>query len=234
MVTDDPGTPAHGVWEINLLSAMGQSREGWVFELPRIDVNYGLSNRIELKFESPWLVEKEPGEKATAGLGNFMLGIKWRFLDKERRGIDMSIYPQLEFNNATHSVERGLVDKGKLLFLPVEVAKEIGPVRVVGEVGYRIVQNGPDEWEYGLVFARQVSRRVELMGELHGSSLRTFREDELFLNVGSRIRIARNAVLLISAGRTINSAGGQGPVNIAAFGIQFNFRNRMPRFARNK
>src|ERR1700730_10083796 len=119
MVTDDPGTPAHGVWEINLLSAMGQSREGWVFELPRIDVNYGLSNRIELKFESPWLVEKEPGEKATAGLGNFMLGIKWRFLDKERRGIDMSIYPQLEFNNATHSVERGLVDKGKLLFLPV-------------------------------------------------------------------------------------------------------------------
>jgi len=234
MLTDDPGTPAKGTWEVNLLSTIGQRREGLIFEVPKIDLNFGLANRIQLKFESPWLVEKEPGEKANAGPGNFMLGIKWRFLDKERRGIDVSIYPQLEFNNATHSVERGPVDKGKLLFLPIEAAKNIGPLSVTGEVGYRIVQHGPGEWEYGLLFVRQVSRRVELMGELHGSALRTFREGELFLNVGSRIRIARNAALLISAGRTIRNAGGQGPVNIAAFGIQFNFRNRMPRFARNK
>jgi hypothetical protein len=234
MLTDDPGTPGKGMWEVAFLSTMGRSREGWIFELPKIDLNYGLGNHIQLKVEAPWLVMKEVGERAKTGPGNSMLGVKWHFIDEERGGFDLSTYPQLAFNNATRSVARGLADKGTRLFLPVEAAKKFGTVEVTSEVGYRIVQNEPDEWEYGLLFARQVTRRVELMGELHGTSLRTFRDGELFLNVGSRIQLAKKAVLLMSAGRTIDNFGGQGPQNIATFGIQLNFRNRMPRFLRNK
>jgi hypothetical protein len=176
---------------------------------------------------------KEEGETAKAGPGNSIIGVKWRFLDEERSGFKMSIYPQLEFNNDTHSVARGLAEKGTRLFLPIEAGKKIGTVEVTSEVGYRITQHALDELEYGLLFTRQVTRRVELMGELHGSSLRIFRERELLLIIGSRIRLAKNAVLLISGGRTIVNSG-EGPQNIGTFGIQFNFRNRMPRFARNK
>jgi hypothetical protein len=234
MTTDDPATPGAGMWEVNFLTTLSRSREGSIFETPLVDLNYGLGNHIQLKLEAPWLLMKEPGEKIKSGPGNSMIGVKWRFLDEERRGLAMSIYPQLEFNNPTNSVERGLVEKGAALFLPVEIAKDIGPVEVNSEVGYRISQHGQDEWEYGLLFARSVTRRIELMAELHGSALRTFRKDELFFNAGSRIQLAKNAVLLVSAGRTFRNAGGQGPQTIAAIGIQFNFRNRMPGLARDK
>jgi hypothetical protein len=232
MLTDDPDTPEAGMWEVNFLSTMGRSRKGWTFELPVIDLNYGLRSNLQLKFEAPWLVMKEGGEKVKAGPGNSMIGVKWRFLDEERSGFKMSIYPQLEFNNHTHSVARGLADKGTRLFLPIAANKKIGTVEVTSELGYRIIQHEPDELEYGLLFTRRVTKRVELMAELHGSSSRIFSDDELLLNIGSRVRLAKNAVLLISAGSTIVNSG-EGPQNIAAFGIQFNFKNRMPRFARN-
>jgi hypothetical protein len=233
MLTDDPDTPGAGRWEVGLISTMDRRRKGWTFELPLIDLNYGVRSHLQLKFEAPWLVIKERGETAEAGPGNSTIGVKWRFLDEERSGFAMSIYPQLEFKNDTHSVARGLADKGTRLFLPIEVAKKIGTVEVTSELGYRIIPHGPDELEYGLLFSRRITRRVELMGELHGSSVRIFRDGELLLNIGSRIRLAKNAVLLISAGRTIvNSA--EGPHNTGTFGIQFNFRDLMPHFARIK
>jgi hypothetical protein len=234
MITDDPATPGKGMWEVNFLTTMVHSRGGWTFETPIVDVNYGLGNHIQLKIEAPWVVSKETEGRAKTGLGNSMVGLKWRFLDEERSGFDMSIYPQLELNNPTNSMARGLVDEGPRLFLPVEVAKKVGPVEVTGELGYSITRHGPDEWEFGILFARSVTRRVELMGELHGSALRTVRENELVFNAGSRIQLGRNAILLISAGRTIHNAGGQGPQTFAAFGIQFNLKNEMPAFARNK
>jgi hypothetical protein len=227
MLTDDPGTPGDGRWEINFLSTLERSREGSIFEAPNVDLNYGLGQHIQLKFEVPWVVMKNDGERVKTGAGNSMVGVKWRFLDEERHGIDMSAYPQLEFNNPTRAVERGLVEKGLRLFLPIEAVKTVGPVEVNGEIGYRVVPHGTDELEYGLAIARQATRRIELIGELHGSALRTLREDELFFNVGSRVRLNRKVALLFSAGRTIRQAADEGPHYIAAFGIQFNFTKRL-------
>lgn len=234
MLTDDPGTPGNQMWEVNFLFNMERSREARMFEAPNIDINYGLGDHLQLKFEAPFLVRKESGAQTMVGTGNSMVGVKWRFLDEERSGVSVSTYPQLEFNNPTRSVARGLVERGVQLFLPVEAVKQIGPVEVNGEMGYRFVQHGADELEYGLAIARQVTRRFELIGEVHGSALRTLREDELFLNAGSRFRFSKNGALLFSAGRTIRNSSGEGPQYIATFGVQFNFRNKLFGAAKDK
>jgi hypothetical protein len=223
MLTDDPATPGKGRWEINFLSTLERSRNGWSFETPNVDLNYGLGNHIQLKLEAPWVIKKENGERTVGGPGNSMAGVKWRFLDEERNGFDMSIYPQLEFNNPTSSVSKGIVDRGVKLFLPIEGTKKVGPVEVNGEIGYLLTQHHTDEIEYGLLFARQVSNRVELMAEIHGSTLREIRETELFFNAGTRVSLKRNSVLLFSLGRTIRNVPGEGPQYIAALGVQFNF-----------
>ena len=222
MLTDDPGTPGNKRWEINFLSTLQRTRSGWVFETPNVDLNYGLGNHIQLKFEAPWVAVRENGE-TKSGPGNSMVGVKWRFFDEEDRGFDMSTYPQLEFNNPTRSVDRGLVEKGIRLFLPVEVVKKVGPVEVNGEIGYGVVQYGADECEYGLAIGRQVTKRIELIGELHGNALRTMREHELLFNIGSRVTIGKRHALLLSAGRTLRTPGGSGPQHIAALGFQLNF-----------
>lgn len=223
MLTDDPGTPGNKNWEVNLFATLERGRDRRMSEIPNVDINYGLGEHIQLKFEVPWLLMKEYGEQAENGLGDSLVGVKWRFIDEERHGFDMSTYPQFGFNNLTRSVTRGLVDKGTKLFLPIEAVKKVGPLEVDGEIGYQLSQHTTDELVYGLAIGDQLTKRIEMIGELHGSVFRTLREDELFFNVGARVKITKNYLLLLSAGRTINHISGTGSRYIAAFGIQFNY-----------
>jgi hypothetical protein len=227
MITDDPGTPGNGMWEVNFLSTVERSRSGWFFETPIADINYGVGSRIQLKFEVPLVVSKESGENTKFGLGNSKFGVKYRFLDEEKNGVDMSIYPQLEFNNPTRSVERGLAERGMVLVLPLEIVKKVGPVEVNPEVGYEMTQFGTDTVFYGVAVGRQISKRMELAAEIHGDSLRTFKETELLVNFGTRLKLNDKVGLMFSAGRTIHTPTGEGPHFIAALGIQFNFKGKV-------
>jgi hypothetical protein len=234
MMTDDPATPGDGMWELNFVSAVETNRIHRAFEMPNVDLNYGLGQHIQLKLEAPWLLARDNKQPIKSGLGNSMVGVKWRFVDEEQHGFDMSIYPQLEFNNPTRSVASGLVDEGMRLFLPIEIAKTVGPVEVNAEVGYRMVRQGSDEWEYGFLVARQMTRRIEILAEVHGYMVRAMREDELFFNAGSRIRLNKNCLILFSAGRTISASGPDGPQYIASLGIQINLKRRVGSALRNR
>src|SRR5678815_1751491 len=76
MVTDDPGTPGNGHWEINVAATLESRPEERLFQAPLIDANYGLGDRIQLKVEIPWLVENASASTVN-GLGNALLGIKY-------------------------------------------------------------------------------------------------------------------------------------------------------------
>lgn len=222
MITDDPGTPGNGMWEINFLTTLDRTGHEKFFEMPLADINYGVGKRVQLKFEVPVVALKEHDENAKFGLGNSKFGVKYRFLDEEKNGVDMSIYPQLEFNNPTRSVERGLADRGMVLTLPLEIVKKVGPIEVNPEVGYEMTQYGKDTVFYGVAVGREISKRVEFAAELHGESLRDFKETLLLANFGTRIRFNDKVGLMFSAGHTIRTPPGEEGHFIAAFGIQFN------------
>jgi len=222
MITDDPFTVGANNWEINLLPAMEHVRGSTLYEAPNVDLNYGVGNRIQLKLEVPWVVRKDDGVSAQSGLGNTGIGMRYRFIDESRSGFAMSTYPAFEFSGSSSSVRRGVADAGRSFFLPVEIAKTINGVGLNGEVGYLFEQGGEGSWEYGLLFGRDASERVELLGELHGSSAKDFSGNEMLVNLGSRIGMTDNFTLLVSAGRTLHSPGS--PTTIAALGLQLNFQ----------
>ncbi len=221
--TDDPGTPGDRHWEINLGFTVERSRTTRLFETPRIDFNYGLGDHIQLKYEIPWVVLDPNGDSTKSGLGNSLLGVKWRFVDEERHGIAVSMYPQLEFNNPTSSTDRGLAERGAQLLLPLEVVRSVGPVEVNGEFGYKSVQHRRDELLYGLAFGHQLLKRLQLLGEFHGTAERSFAEDELVFDLGGRLRLDSTLVLLFTAGRSLRQPSGENPAFIAYLGMQFNF-----------
>ena len=41
MLTDDPGTPGDGHWEINIATLSDHSGDTWTYALPLLDINYG-------------------------------------------------------------------------------------------------------------------------------------------------------------------------------------------------
>jgi hypothetical protein len=107
---------------------------------PLLDFNYGVGERIQLKVELPWLVRRDhPGPDAS-GVGNVLLGFKYRFLDQDQAGVAVSVYPQTEFRTSAHSRRTGLVGEGMSFLLPAQVSWEFGPVAVCVELGYLFVE----------------------------------------------------------------------------------------------
>ncbi len=62
LITDDPGTPGDGNWEINIAFTTKKRRTVRSYETPILDINYGLGDRIQLKYEVPWLDLDERSE----------------------------------------------------------------------------------------------------------------------------------------------------------------------------
>ncbi|MBI3671014.1 MAG: hypothetical protein HY237_14695 [Acidobacteria bacterium] len=223
LLTDDPGTPGNRRWEINVGFTFDRNRAATVFETPRVDFNYGLSDHIQLKYELPWVVVNPNDQRRRNGLGNSLMGVKWRFIDEEKRRVSISIYPQLEFNNPTSSADRGLVERGTQFLLPIEMARRLGPFDMNWEVGYKFRKHEMDEWVYGLAFGHRLSPRLELLGELHGTVQRDLGEDQMVFDLGGRWRLRGPLVFLFTTGRALRGLSDERPTWFGYVGMQFNF-----------
>ncbi|HKC66394.1 MAG TPA: transporter [Pyrinomonadaceae bacterium] len=223
LITDDTATVEKGHWEINIATTIERRRDETEQEVPILDINYGLSKTLQLKYEVPYLRVTDEGERARTGLGNSNVGMRWRFFENESKGVAISTYPQLEFNNPTSSARRGLVDRGAQLLLPVEVTHKLFLFEANEEFGYLVKQHRTDELIYGLALGRHVSKRLELLGEIHGNALRNFKENELLFNLGGRYELTKHFTLLFSSGRSFRRASTGEPTLILYAGTQLSF-----------
>jgi hypothetical protein len=198
--TDDPETPGNKHWEINFGWIGDRNPAAGAYQVPDFDINYGLGNRIQLKYELPIAIEESrvspemnggppvPDETVVAGLGESLLGVKWRFYqhhpgdpwvgrspslvakNAEEPVVDFSVgtYPQLSLNNPTSSVRRGVVASGPNFLLPLEANARLGPIRLDGEVGYNFGnQSLPQSWIRGMIVGHEFSDSTEAYIEIY-------------------------------------------------------------------
>ena len=190
-----------------------------LWQVPDFDINYGLGDRIQLKLDLSWLALDQRGRGPIGGAGNWIAGVKWRFLDENKNGVSISVYPQIEWNIVRSSIRRGLVERGTQYLLPVQIARRVGPVELDLEFGHNFFEGSTDEWIYGFAAGWPVSDKLELLAELFGIASRSFDRDELILNVGARRKLSRNATLLMAIGRDVRNAPGEHLQLIGYFGL---------------
>jgi hypothetical protein len=114
--SDDPGTPRNGQWEINIAGVGQRNPSEGRYSLPNLDLNYGLGDRIQLKYEMAYGIEEVRGStpSVAGGVGNSFAGVKYRFFETPANktgesNFTMSVYPQLLFSDAvSSSVRRGV------------------------------------------------------------------------------------------------------------------------------
>ncbi len=159
LVTDDTETPGNKKWEI-CIAGTSERRypDEQRFEAPLLDINYGVGKNLELNYQLPLLVTANRNESGLAGLGDSEVGIKWRFLDEDKKNVAMSVFPQFTFNNPTSSVRRGLAENDQRFFLPFELQKSLGPFGINFEAGPSFHFNTPDEWESGVALSHSFGR----------------------------------------------------------------------------
>ena len=221
LITDDPDTPGPGYWEINIATLMEKTRGQRRVEVPRVDLNYGVGRRIQLKFEMPWVALRHAEQRIETGAGNATMGVKWRFIGQEGEKIAWSIYPQLDFNTAHSSVTTGIEKEGRQFLMPTELTVEIFHLEINGEVGRNFVENGPGSWIFGVSAEGHVRPRLELLAELHGEHVTD--ESTGLIAVGAgRFKLTSTMIVLMAIGHDVRSLPDEGPRTYAYAGIQLN------------
>ncbi|MCI0748538.1 MAG: hypothetical protein L0Y58_24280 [Verrucomicrobia subdivision 3 bacterium] len=219
---DDPDTPGAGHWEINFASTMEKRASLWEFK-PLLDLNYGWGERVQLKLKPRFVVLDPPGEGSRAGAGNIQFGVKWRFFDEAKHGIAISVYPQADFNPPGRSIERGLVDNGHDLFLPLQIARTFGRARLYADSGYNWREGREDEWILGLAADYRLRDKFVPMMELRDLVQADFDDHELFFNAGFKLKLHEHWTLLAAAGRTVYESRGERAAVFSYLGLQLLF-----------
>jgi hypothetical protein len=219
-LSNDPGTPGNGNWEINVAAAPTVTRNGTSYQAPQIDLNFGLGDRIQLTYEVPYVISTDNGGTTHSGWGNAYPGIKWRFLDQGDAGWQLSVFPQVETGVSTAAQESGLGEPGPRYLLPLEATRKVGPLDVDMEVGYYLPSHGSHERIIGLVVGHTFDSKLELDTELYDDRASDGQPRQTTLDFGGRYPLHRGIIALFMAGRSISGTGAGQPEFFGYFGVQ--------------
>lgn len=220
MITDDPGTPGNGKWEINLAFAFEHRPNEWSIDSPGIDLNYGVGEHIQLTLQGGPVLLERSGHGLIGGLGETEAALKWQFLDEEKSGFDVSMFPRVIFNISQASVRRGLADDGTRFQIPFQFAKSFGRFHADAEFGPVASTRGPSELIYGIVGGLELAKTTMVMAELRGTSRTNFAQDVLVMNVGLRQNLTESCILITSLGHEVRTPAGESLALIGYFGFQ--------------
>lgn len=227
MVSDDTGTPGNGNWEINVVLDGDISKDSHGFELPLMDINYGIGDRFQLKYEVPYVVTRntkfdENGVGTTeqaSGVSNSKVGLKYRFYDDARSGLSLAVYPQVEFRTPGSKLEGepdeggegGVAEEGVTCVLPILLTKEFQRASITANLG---AEKTTEDNHLGIAASFGVGTRLTdelaVMGEIAGQDLNRADERRILLNFGFRLKITAKQAFVGSVGHDIqDGADGQ-------------------------
>ena len=206
MITDDPGTVPTGHWEINLAAVTEHSADATTFELPLLDINYGAGDRLQLKFEMPWVIDDPARGNTRGGAGSSLIGAKWRFHDGGEDGWLLATYPQVESAFPFARTANGIAQSGVRYLLPVEAQHAFGAFDLNLEAGRWLRPAGQaDSWIAGVVVSHAVRKGFTLLAEIHDEAGIGFHRDELIVNFGMHLDLSDRYALLLSAGHDLHN-----------------------------
>lgn len=154
MLTDDARVADFKEWELNPSINMSVT-DRLVLSAPHIDLNYGVLPNLQLKIEAPLLFEFQKNEPGNVGLGELNFGVKYRFLDEEKRCVSAATFPQYAFTG-----EKGL-------FLPVFFERSFGRFLLGTAVACFLGADKPDRVELGALSGFRATEGFHLMLEYY-------------------------------------------------------------------
>ena len=220
-LTDDPDTPGNHHWEINAGFIANHNPADAYYQTPDFDFNYGLGNRIQLKYELPIASHTDENNVTSTGLGESLLGVKWRFYEHhvpdapagsdEAVNFAIGTYPQLSLDNPTSAVRRGIVDPGPQFLLPVVANGRVGPIQLDTEAGYWFSNhNAPSSWILGVLASHDFTEKTELAMEFYTEQDTTSvaglpKQRVTVFDIGGRQALNKNnsLLLLFMGGRSL-------------------------------
>jgi hypothetical protein len=159
--TDDPEPTDTGHWEIYDFAA-GAGSEGVWDGSAGLDLNYGPVPGLQLTATLPVAFQRDHGFHA--GAGDVELGVKYRFLHRDKAGFSIAAFPRLILPTAGPRFGTGRLR----ILLPLWAQKDFGGLSLFGGGGYTI-NPGPgnrDFWQQGIAITGKASKHLLLGAEI--------------------------------------------------------------------
>ena len=172
--------------------------------MPLFDLNYGLRPNVQLKAEFPLLYAHPSEGSEQVGLGDTLIGVKWRFFEEGKRFPQVGVYPQALA--PTGDSDRGLGEGRPSYILPLVAQKSWGDWTFYGDVGYVVqTRRGTrDFWYEGVVLQYEWRDGLEFGVELFGNSSKEAGErSTVAFNLGGQCGIRKGYSLLFAAGHSL-------------------------------
>jgi hypothetical protein len=211
MHTDDTETPGPDNWEINLVLGADLTGEEKRIEAPLFDVNYGLGDTLQLKFEVPYVFARQAqpdagGERLVSvnGIGDSNFGVKYRLYDDKDAGLSLAIFPQVEFK--TPGGRRSVSTGTTTLILPVIVMREFDHASITANAG---LETSAGEYRYfaSVGAGTRLTDRTAFLVEIAGTNLNATDEKHVLLNFGIRRKISDTQSISAALGRDVYAGG---------------------------
>lgn len=218
LTVDDPATPGCNNWEINVVVDGDFSHGDRIFELPLLDINYGIGDNIQLKYEVPNMVSQSQAS-STSDVGNSKIGVKYQFFGNDETKLQLAVYPQIEFSNPS---KKSNVDsaggQGTIVTLPLLMAKRIGRmargnVMISANLGYNI-SSIPDIANFvsaafgmGAPLVKKISLLAELVIQQATARIGEDPRSQLVkVGVGLMTPVAKHFMVFGSVGKSLVSS----------------------------
>jgi hypothetical protein len=208
-VTDDTDTPSRRAWEINISYVQQRTGDPRSAQTPIFDINYGLRDPIQLKFEVPMMYVSTNGATNEAGIGDAKAGVKWRFLEETARLPQLAIYPAVSF--PTGSESRGLGAGSVFYYLPLILEKNWGPWMAYANAGWaRQAETQTTNYGYyGATLSRETFKPLRIGVELYGNGkTNTDGAKNMGWNAGFEWEIVDSFAILASGGHSLRGEVG--------------------------
>jgi hypothetical protein len=168
--TEDAGVAGKGVAQMEIswdyLKWNGEKEH--VFLLVPI---YGLTERLELSAEMPYLIHKFEEEPSEEGVGDINLVVKYLLINEGVKNPAFTLKGVVKLDNGDFEKGLGSGDKDYSIF--VVVSKNIKDLTLHGQLGYTWIGKEKDEnlrniYLYGLALDYGLTEAFHIVGEING------------------------------------------------------------------
>ena len=205
-LTDDPEPVEYQHWETYLFATGEHTGGAYLINGPAVEVNYGAWPDLQLSFTVPMTTVGGDGTPAASGLGDTLLGVKYRFWQETNGWPQIAVYPQVTV--PTGDASRSLGNGRPWYQLPLWLQKSWGPWTTYGGGG-AVLNSVPGTRDYpfgGWLVQRDLGRHLMLGGELYAQGQDLDRDRDrgfVAFNFGGACKLNEHFSLPFSAGRSL-------------------------------
>ncbi len=208
-VTDDAGILEYRQHELFVGADYTDTRSGRTVT-PFVDYSYGVSPGLQLGVTLPYVIDSQTGQPRQHGLGDIVLGAKYRLVQETDRRPMLTVAPLVA--TASGNAGKGLGNGGSQLFLPIWIQKGWGDWQSYGGGGYWInhAPGAGNHWYYGAALQYDISARVTLGAELfHETDQLPSDTSSTGYSLGTIYNLDPQHRLLFSVGRGLKHSSAQ-------------------------